>query len=228
VTISGGFVTIVFKRELAVLPDLITALEPETVDGTVDANFLTAVDVYRRWTDPTNSVTFQWLNPTPGCCGSCVACSYGFQEGCLLAVNNRPSIVQFAPATYAEGAWTTAPYDVCRAPDRIVASYRAGYRDKTKARSYYEMHPMLERAVAFLAASLLSRPPCDCANVKDRIDRWRDDYAESISDSAGGQSWSVTSRKLDNPFGTTRGAVYAWDQLQSTTDFAPVGTALIA
>ena len=228
VTIAGGFVTITFKRELAVLPDLLTVLEPVATLGTDNALFLTAVDVYRRYTDPTTSVQFQWLNPNGLCCNSCVACSYGVQTGCLVAVSNRTSIVQFTPATYADGAWTTAAWDVCRAPDRVSASYRAGYRDKSKARSYYEMAPQLERAVAYLSASLLSRPPCDCANVKDRIDRWRDDFAESISDSAGGQSWSVSARKLDNPFGTTRGAVAAWDLLHTTTEFAPIGAALIA
>lgn len=219
VSISGGAVTITFRRELAVKANLLTPLEPVAVDGTVAGNFLTLCDVYQRFTDPTTSVRFEW---EPGgwygcsCNGvsSCESCGYQVQLGCLLGHEDRNSIVRIAPATYADGAWSTAGWANNRAPDRTTAWYRAGFRDKSKTRSYYEMDHALAEAVTYLSCSLLERPICGCNNVASAMEQWRYDMAQSIGTDAGSTSWSVSPSDLDNPFGTRRGAVWAWKRIK--------------
>lgn len=218
VSISGGAVTVTFRRELAVIASLMLPLEPQAVDGTVNANFLTHVSVYQRYTDPTTSVRFEW---EPGgswsSCSSatCVSCSYTVQTGCLLSHDDRNSIVRVAAATYdaATATWSSAGWTACRAPDRITAWYRAGYRDQSRARPYYEMDRRLEEAVAYLSVSLLERPVCGCTNVAGIFEAYRSDLALSLSNESGGSSWQISSSDLDNPFGTRRGAVAAWKMI---------------
>ncbi len=217
VSISGGIATIKFRRELAVIASLLLGLEPQPVDGTVNANFLTAVDVYQRYTDPTTSVRYEW-RPTAssvGCSsGACTACAYSVQTGCLLSVDDRNAIVSYAPATYSAGAWTAAGWSSCRAPDRVVAWYRGGYRDQSRARPYYEMDRIFEEAVAMLSVSLLDRPVCGCTNVASAFEAYRYDVAQSLSNGSGSTSWQISRSDLDNPFGTRRGAVLAWKLIE--------------
>lgn len=75
ISLSGGTATITFRRELAVLPDLIERMpspsDPHLViDGDDDANFLTTVDVYRRYTDTSQQVVF-YVEPDVSCSGGC-------------------------------------------------------------------------------------------------------------------------------------------------------------
>lgn len=227
VSITGGVATIRFRRELAVKAALVTPLEPVAVDGTDNANFVTAVDVYQRYTDPTTSVRFEWL-PTTGItgCGSgtCYACSYTVQTGCLISRDDRLSIVAMHPGTYADGAWTSTGWSACRAPDRIIAWYRAGYRDQGRARPYYDMDRRFEEAVTWLSVSLLERPVCGCNNVASLFESYRYDLAQNLSNEAGGMSWQVSPGDLDNPFGTRRGAVMAWKMI----DRLSLGRAAVA
>lgn len=216
VVISGGFVTVTCRREQLVKPDLITAIEPQAVDGTVNGNFVTAVDVYRHYTDPATQVQMQWEpGGGIGCSGSdsCASCGLYQQNGCLLPRDERLGIVSFAPADYdADTAeWTLAGWSACRAPDRVLAYYRAGYRDRRKGRPYQQMDPLLEDAVAKMAAALLERPLCGCDNVTAYIRRWQTDLAFQESNPTQSFSRQLGQRVLDNPWGTRRGEVYAWD-----------------
>lgn len=227
VNISGGFVTITFARELAVKPDLVTALEPSAVLGTNANNFVTTADIYQRYTDPTTSVLMGWL-PFPTCnwCGdsSCSSCGEFIDYGCLLQRNERSSVVTFTPATYDPdaGTWTEDGWSDWRAPDFVRAWYRAGWRDESQARPYYDMDPLWARAITYLSVSLLDRPFCGCDSVSEIISRWQTDLALSQSNDAGSTSWATTEMILDCPWGTRQGAVWAWNQVQDQA----IGTAV--
>lgn len=219
VSISAGMLTITFRRELGVLPDLVTALEPEAVDGTDNASFVSTVDVYQRYTDPSTSVMIGWL-PFPSCgwCGdgTCSACGESVDYGCLLQRDERRSIVSFHPGTYDADTltWTQDAWPEWRAPDFVRAWYRAGWRDESQARPYYDMDPLWARAITYLSVSMLDRPFCGCDSVSEIINRWQTDLALNQSNGAGSTSWQNAEQVLTCPWGTRQGAVWAWNAVQ--------------
>ena len=68
------------------------------------------------------------------------------------------------------------------------------------------MDPTLERAVAYFATALLDRALCTCENASKFSEHWREDLAMTNT----ARSFQNAPKVLENPFGTTRGAVYAW------------------
>lgn len=220
VAIAGGVATIRVWRHQLVLPELMEALVPEAVDGDNDANFLSAVDVYRHWNDPQQQVQFLW-SPLPyfgGCsCGdsACASCTAYSQYGCLLAQNERLGIVHYGPAAWdaATSSFLSRSYSVPRQPDRVRLWYYAGYQDTRRDCPRLEMEPTFERAVAYLSLALLDRELCGCNNLEALAAHYREDLALSASTPAESRSYSLGTRALlDNPFGTTRGAIYAWQR----------------
>ena len=220
--ITAGVATLVMYRQQLVLPDLLEALVPEAVDGDVNSNFLTTVDVYRHWNNPEQQVQFLW-SPLPwaldscGGCGSddCAACTAYSQYGCLLGNNYRLGIVHYQPGTWdaATGGYTEVPYAVGRQPDRLRLWYYAGNQDTRQACPTLQMEGTWERAVAYLALSLLDRELCGCNNLENLALHYREDLALVDSTQTGSRSYNLgRSKLLDNPFGTTRGAVQAWQR----------------
>lgn len=227
VVIAGGNATIKFTRQQAVKPELLTKFEPQAVDGQDDNNFLATVDVYRHWNDPSVQAQLEWMpvpvnSPlgvlvTPACssCGNsgCQACAFGYQAGCLLAQKYDRSWVQYSPGTWNSTTlqFDSAAYSFCRAPDRLTASYYAGYRAKTKACPTLQMDSDFEKAIAYLALTLLDRPLCGCNNLKAISQKWNEELNANISQPAASTSYQLSRGKLENPFGMTRGALYAWE-----------------
>lgn len=220
VEVSGATATITFRREQIVLEELLVDLVPPEDDShlrgvaDVDANFLEDVDVYRVYNDPQSQVTFLWEPPAGGCscCGGsgCAQCAYSAQTGCLM-LRDDPRL---GLVTYHPGSWdpdnlefTSEGWVDCRAPDITRLYYYAGLRDKTLDCPTRRMDPHWERTVAYFAASLLDRPICECNNVHAWIQRWRYDYVSGEPDETARE---VPRDALDNPFGSTRGAVNAW------------------
>ena len=97
-------------------------------------------------------------------------------------------------------------YAVGRAPDRARFWYRAGYRDHTRTRPMREMDPRWERAIAAYAITFLDRPFCGCRNVENIANHWGQDLARATPEGSN----RVGSKWLDNPLGTTQGAIHAW------------------
>ena len=223
VSIVGGVATITFRRELCVLEALLESMDPSAVDGTVDASFLGTVDVYRHWNDPQTQALLQWENL--GCeCGStsCPICSNSTQTGCLNARGElRRGIVSYAPATWdaAEEDFVAAALAVSRQPDVVRLWYRSGFRDRRKGCPTLQMADQWARTVAYFAASKIDRPICECGAVQ--VDKWTQDLAyeggaEQLS------RFQITERMLNNPFGTSAGALYAWKQVQAAGGTADV------
>ncbi len=226
-SISGGIFTAVFWSWQFIDRDLQaahpTAAGFSAIDISTTANFVTAVDVYREYNDFISpSATFYWepdpanLTSVSTCtsCGGtgCVACSLTSQDGCLHVRDTESGIVVPVPATYDvdNATWTQDAYSVCRDPDQVKINYYAGEYDNRwlggescEALSNYWAH-----AIAWLATARLDRPPCSCANVKAKFDNLQEDLALTAS-----TSHQVTFQQLNNPFGTRRGEMLAWQRV---------------
>jgi hypothetical protein len=223
VSIAAGVATITFRRELCVQEALLEDMEPAAVAALDDANFLDELDVYRHWNDPQTQVLLQWENL--GCeCGSssCPICSNSTQAGCLNARGElRRGIVSYAPATWdaAEENFSAAALAVGRQPDIVRLWYRSGFRDRRKSCPTLQMADQWGRTVAYFAASKLDRPICAC--TKAQIDKWTQDLAYQTGAEQLSQ-FQITDRILNNPFGTTAGALYAWKQVMAAGGTADV------
>lgn len=206
VYISGGVATIVFKVWQIVAANQRDRLDVSPLDAADPASFESTVDVYRVYNDPSTQVQFMWENG--GGCGTCVACQFGTQAGCLHNREARIGLVVPAPGTWNsdEGEFDASEWSACLEPDQVRFWYYSGYTDFRLVRPYAEMSPYWKFAVAYYAASLLDRPVCGCSNVNQFIEKWRTDTALNNSQ----RTFISTPDQLGNKFGTTLGAIYAW------------------
>ncbi len=234
VTIVGTTATILFRREQAVLPEFqLDIVPPEDdshlrgVEGNEDANFLATVDVYRVSNDPQTQVTMMWEGLGIGCnsCNGtgCNQCEYSTQNGCFTARGDiKQSLIGYRPALWNS---TTLVFDaaalaVARQPDIVRLWYYAGLREKGLSCPRNVMAGEWARTVAYYAASLLDRQVCACENVHVNVEYWQEDRAIR-----GTQGLNTPTKILDNPFGTRRGAIYAWEQVKGAG--AAIGQAVM-
>lgn len=235
--LGGGDVAIQFASAQAVLPELFSvypisaSIKPEPVDGMNTDNFLRTVDVYRVYNDPSQMATLMW-EPVVGCTcafsGTCEACVFAVQTACVHPRGDgRVPLVAYVPATWDANSatYSTQPLAQGRLPDVVRLWYQAGYRAPDVGCPYHEMDYDLKRTVAIFAASKLVRPICDCRNIQQAVSYWQDDLAFS-----GGAEqlsrWQLSKQDLENPFGTKRGAIYAWNRLTGLPEGA-IGTAIL-
>lgn len=224
VVLTGGNAVITFRRELAVIPEILEATavgeEPPSADGLEDGDFLEEVDVYRHWNDPQQQATFMWEPQTSICqsCqgGGCAVCDYQVATGCLILTSEpRRSNLGFWPSVWSadDSIFTTAAYCAFpgRLPDLVRLWYYSGWRNR---RMPYDnrMDRDWEPIVAHLAASLLDRPPCDCATGD--WNRWRQDVTLVAGDEDGKPYFRSPQKYEFTPFGTSRGAIEAWEKVK--------------
>ncbi len=226
VRIAGGNATITGPSWVFVKPLLYeagTPLDPATV-----GNFAASVDIYRRYTDPdgittdTSQAVLIW-ETTPcgggwwcGCDGASyttnssdpAALAYGIaRAGIRDSVNGE---VAPGPAVYntTAGVFVEARFAAGFEPDRVLLRYRAGVPLESG-----QMALRWQRIVArFAMAEMPERlAACDIANKE--LWRWQFDLARS-SGAADEAYGAVSARDLENPFGTRRGHVFAWREIQ--------------
>ncbi len=217
-TISGGIFTGVFFAWLFIDPDL-QSWYPGTVNTAIlvdtAANYVTSVDVYYEENDPTAaSAAFYWEH-TGHCdvCNDegCTACQLIEQEGCLYIRDAEQGVVVPVPATYGTG-WSTTDWAVCRDPDQVKLYYYAGNLDNRWLRgvSCEPLSDFWAQTIAYLATARLERPFCACGNSTALANLWREDMSAS---GTGITSHSLSLEILDNPFGTHRGEIMAWQRI---------------
>jgi hypothetical protein len=193
VVIGDGNAVIRCRREQLVKLALQEALQANGVDGSNDDNFETVVDVYRRYNDPDEAVSFEWDET------DCNTLTTTVTTGTLIVRDGR--LGSAAPRVI-----TT----IGRLPDRAYAWYRAGWRDTASPRSFTSMDPRWERAIAYLVLASVNKPMCACQQLEAQSNYWREDLAFG-----GGDTGSFRlGRMLDCPLGTTRAAIYAWRLVQ--------------
>ena len=179
-------------------------------DGTVDGDFIDEVDIYRVRNDPSQQVTLQW---EPGPEHRRVVTDYATQTGSfILRGDRRLSNIAFFPGTWNATLerFDAAGLSVERIPDSLKLWYYAGLRDLNQASPIDTMSPEWARTVAIYSASMLDRTPCQCSTF------WWDRWSQDMSFSSGATelaSYNISARDLDNPFGTRRGAIYAWKRV---------------
>lgn len=211
VSISGGFATITFKSWQIPIHTAFDALDAEALDGDVAGSYETTIDVYRVYNFTSPQVQFLWEGGAD-CCGTCVACQLGTQDGCFHLRDARLGILVPAPASYDEatGDWTGTDWTACREPDQVRLWYYSGWRNMQLRRPYADIDPYWKYAIAYFAASKFERPVCGCSNVSEFIDKWRKDSA--FSSDAGG--FNMTAEMGANRLGSTMGALYAYRAIQ--------------
>lgn len=225
VSITGGTATITFRREQAVLKVLYERLDAGTVDGAQDANFLTAVDVYRKYHDPSVQAQLVWRSVGDGCyCSgevSCVSCGLTIQPACMTVKDQKLGIVTTTPGTWDSDTQTYgyASPDVCsRRPDYVRLWYRSGWKDMSLVTPNVTMARRWQRAVAKLAISKLDRIICSCRGVSDVQSHWSADLRRSKSTRGESNNYRVTNYELENnPFGTTIAAMEVWRDVRRAT-----------
>lgn len=211
VSISGGFATITFNSWQIPIATAMDALDAKVLDGDAVASYETTVDVYRVYNYVSPQVQFLWEGGT-NCCGTCVACQLGTQDGCFHLRDARMGVLVPAPATYdaAEDDWTGADWTACREPDQLRLWYYSGWRNQNLLRPYVDLDPFWKYAIAYYAASKFEREVCGCSNVNQFISKWRLDAAFR-NDTEG---FTMTAEMASNRLGTTMGGIYAWRAIQ--------------
>lgn len=225
--IAGGTFTATFYAWQLINPDLWEAFPLHSEGGTpvVDlddaTSYVTEVDIYREYNDPTaTSAVFYW-EPEPSdlafggicnCCGGtgCTRCALTEQNGCATIRNAELGYLTAAPGTYDDddGAWNSAGWSVCRDPDQVKMYYYCGdLSELNKAgRRCVGLSDQWARIIAHLATSRLRRPLCDCSGVSSLVDWLQTDLALSTREA----TYTVLWDDLSNPFGTRRGEMDAY------------------
>lgn len=199
VDISAG--TIVISRWLLVDPQLWEG-QQQGIDGLVDGNFVSSVDIYRLYNDPSEQAQFEW-EPLPD--EECdYACGYWYQSACLGLRDRRRGLVVPYPGTWdaTEEEYSVDIFALDREPDRVRLWYLSG----EQLDGNYEMKRDWQRAIAYYATALLRGKICGCEKLERFAARWGE--PPSLED----EIWP--DRTTSNPFGPQRGAVFAWDKVQ--------------
>lgn len=218
---TTGLITLSFRREQAVLLTMTDdPINPEPIDGTDDANFLEEVDVYLVDNDPSAQLTLEW-SAADSACGQCAgvgctACMTATQTACLVSRDKRLGLATYVSAAWnaATEAWDTAAHPSgYGSPARALVNYRAGWQYRSSRCPYLIMDPRWERLVTILAVSRLDRRFCSCDTLEAQAQNWRRSY---ISGEEGAFTpGPVAQRVIDNPLGTTVGAVHVWNTIRS-------------
>lgn len=199
VSISAGVATVTGHSSLLVKPDLTFVTNAVVLDVTTAANYVTTLDVYRVYTDSDtttskqgNAIWEQWpCTTTP--------CNVDYNPLCIGARDAETGMVSI---DYTLGC--TSCFD--RAPDRVSINYLAG-----EPLVNGQMNRQMADIVAHLATALLPVDKCGCERADRIIAYWRE-----VAPAAGeGMRVNIAGNFSVNPFGPQRGAVYAWNQVET-------------
>ena len=210
---AAGTATITFRREMVPLSTLWQTAPSDTVkiaiNGEVDANFLTTVDVYRVYNDPSDQLTFHSESSCYNCGGTgCASCDDYTETGCLQVRDRRNGSFRYLRADWDADteAFTPVAYDNYLEPERIRINYRSGRVDSDLTYPHFQMSPQWERAILYYALTLLDTELSGCSNFKRIWEHQRTDIAESRKD----RSFTVSQSIIENPLGTTRAGINLW------------------
>ena len=208
VTITAGAATITGKKWLFLDPTLWDA--PDSIDGDDASNYVTLVDVYRVYNDPSDPADFYWETLPEGCTDTDNSgCQFITQTACLLIRNADNGFLVPSPAEWDAdtSSFTEQSFSQNWEPDKVRINYRAGYPLGADG----EMDDYWARAVAYYSCALLGRESCDCGNASKFMLRWQEDLALNAE---SGKNYQLSAEVLNCPFGTERGAVFAWQRVK--------------
>lgn len=228
VSLVGDTATIRVRREYCVKEAILEDINGvQSADPSDDADFLDTVDVYRHWNDPSTQATLLWAPYGCTICGGtgCSGCAYSIQSACLhLLTDKRNGLVGYTPGDWnsAINGFDLACLSLSYSPDLVRLYYYAGFQAARGCPRI--MDPAWARAVAYFSLSFIERPLCSCMTAA--WERWREDLGiASGGDEQTSKYYSQT--KFDNPFGTYRGALYAWSRVQDLGVARTLSTTLV-
>lgn len=225
IVISGGTATITGKRWLVVKPVLYEGVSPEDgIDALDNANFVTTLDVYRLYIDPTGITTataqaelIYETSPWPYYACACDNPSNNYDPAALASATGRGGIrdsllgeVSIGKSVYnaTSGQWGAPGCGGCSIPDRVTLRYQAGY----PLNAEYRMDDRVKRTVAKLAAAELPQRLCACDSANRAWYHWQFDLART--EGGGDESYgAISPDDLNNPIGSKRGQVMAWREI---------------
>lgn len=159
-TYSGGNLIIFIPRCRLVKESLLSQADAlQYVDTT---NFVTTVDVKRLYTDTTDNGNL--VKPHTCSSGSLCFCRCNefTQAACGYLKDRVTGNIDFVPALYSDGSWTSPSSRYCAYPFARLY-YKSGLRSVTS---------LIEHAVVRLAHTIMPYQPCSCSVLEDY---WRDD-----------------------------------------------------
>lgn len=229
VSIAGGVATLRGKAWIMGRPVLYEAPDQSTpLDPTDATNFVTRIDIYLRYSDPTGTTTdtsqvkLIWETlPHPywctcyGCSGATTNSTDPAAEAYAMARavirNGESGQIGIGEAKYdaTNALWASIlNWSTCRPPDRLIARYRAG---QPLVNGF--MDRQMQRIVTRLAAAELNRAICACNEANRELYRWQFDLARTAG--AADEAYGATDQEdLNNPLGTRRGHAWAWKQVK--------------
>lgn len=210
VTISGGNATIVYQRHQSPLPELWEKMDQDVsalmINADDDANFLTELDVYRVYNDPSTQLTFYGRGSKPG--------SLTSDTGAFTIVDERRGIVEYQSATWDDALleFKSTGYANCNGdPFKLHLSYRAGLVNWDMDYPHKQFDPTWENMLMYYALTLLDTEICGCSNFVENAKYKRTD----LSKREGSTSYSISFDDLKNPLGTTMAGIDLWRYISS-------------
>jgi len=234
-SISGTTLTIKARSWLFVVPVKRQGVNVPNIDpdatGAGAGNFAQKVDVYRIYTETAGTTTDDshailiWESDPPAwyCNTTGTNLTYSGNRHdpystarALARTNIRDRRLGYLGPVWSvynsDNAEFTAVTWQSKQPDRVIIRYKAGAnRDEINAQL---PGGQWDQIVARLAMSELTRRICACDKANRELWRWQTDLSQT-----GGNNdvsfQAVSPDQLNNPLGTTRGAVYAYNNVKN-------------
>ena len=227
VAISGGNATVRINSWLLAKPILYEGYDtPIILDPTESANFVTTLEVYHEYIDPTGitadtaQAKLIWeTQPHPYFC-YCSTCNptgvinagdpaaEGYAVARVALRQADLGLLGIGQAAYnsTSGQFTEVNWFNCRPPDRVQIRAWAG---KPLVNGAMELR--MQRVVAYMAAAELAKPICACQDSNRNLYHWQFDLART-GGADGEQYGMIAPEDLSCPYGTRRGHIYAWKE----------------
>src|SRR5262245_15459650 len=225
VEISGGNVTITAPAWLFAKPSLYEGFDPHGIDINDATKRLTTVEVARRFCDPTGTTqetaqavlvyeTRPWpwyCLPSPTIANSADPAAVGYALARVGIRDGAAGVVSVGEAVYntTTGQWVSPSCcGASRPPDRVLIRYLAG-EDLEGGQMAARWRPIVAR----LAAAELPRRICACDTANRWLHEWQFDVSR-VGVGQGAEQYAVSAAQLNNPFGTRRGHLFAYNQVK--------------
>lgn len=218
VTVAGLVATIIGGRYLLVQPNLTLEYAPQSLDATAAASYVTEIEVYTRTTDTSDTGSLIWERIWDTCADNqdgTSPCDVVVDTACWIARDKDSGWLAPVPALWDAdiSSFTYSCPTICyRPPDRVTLNYLAGYPRQSNGR----MNRTLARIVSMIAVQYVENRKCGCNRVDVRLESWR----QYPSD--GQSNVFITPEQANNPLGSSRGYMEAWNLLYPFVQYSGI------